>query len=100
MRQRITFLHEAHHAIDPKLLDVGNESLSTPPIQACREDRVTFPLEDLPRDVLLALQQSHELHIRYANRYSHETLTPFISRVSSGLHVYFTPQREAAHRYG
>jgi hypothetical protein len=93
MRQRITLLHKPEDAVNPNSFTITDNSLSLPALKAAREDRITFGLKDLPQEISLALKQAHELHIRYVNRVSYESISPLLSRVSPGLHVYYTPQR-------
>ena len=96
MRQRITLLHKPEDAVDPKTITITDNSLSLPGLTAAREDRITFGLGDLPQEISLVLKQAHELHIRYVNRVSYESISPLISRLSPGLHVYYTPQRNSS----
>jgi hypothetical protein len=99
MRQRITLLHKPGDAIDPKSITVTEDSLSLSGLKASREDRITFGVEELPPEISLALKQAHELHIRYVNRISYESISPLLSRVAPGLHVYYTPQRNSSNSY-
>jgi hypothetical protein len=93
MRQRITFLHKPEDAIDPKSIRVTSNSLAVSGLEAAREDRITFGFDELPREIYYVLKESHELHIRYVNSKLYETISPLSSRVSPGLHVYYSPQR-------
>jgi hypothetical protein len=93
MRQRITFLHKPEDAIDPKSIKVTADSLAASGLKAAREDRITFGFDELPKEVYYVLRQSHELRIRYVNSISYEPISPLLSRLSPGLHVYYSPQR-------
>jgi hypothetical protein len=93
MRQRITLLHKPEDAIDPSSIKVTSNSLALSGVKAAREDRITFGLDELPREIYYVLKQSHELHIRYVNNISYESIPPLVSRVSPGLHAYWSPQR-------
>lgn len=93
MRQRITLLHAPEDAIDPNSVKITSNSLALPLLKAAREDRITFGLEELPQEIHYVLKRSHELHIRHVNNVSYESISPLVSRVSPGLHVYYSPQR-------
>ena len=93
MRQRVTFLQEPQNSLDPKLLKVTSNSVSTQRLDAAREDRVTFGFEELPQELYLVLKASHELHIRWISPEFYESIAPLVSRLSPGLHVFYTPQR-------
>lgn len=93
MRQRITFVHEPQDAIDPKGLDITSTGLSLVGLEAAREDRITLGLAELPRELRMVLEQARELHIRYVRLAPYKTIPPFNSRVSPGLHVYYSAKR-------
>lgn len=48
---------------------------------------------DLDSQLWRVLKQCHELHIRWASSVSYPSTIPFVSRVSAGLHVFFTPYK-------
>ena len=52
MRERITFVHGAEAAFDPKQLKVGKEEVRVKALKASREDRLTFSISELPQEVL------------------------------------------------
>jgi hypothetical protein len=93
MRQRITFLQQPQDSVDPKSLKVTKNGISTTDLKAAREDRLTFGFEELPQELYRVLKATHELHIRWASENSYESIVPFVSRISPGLHVFYTPQR-------
>jgi hypothetical protein len=93
MRQRITFIHKPQDALPPTSIAVASASLAVPSLKAAREDRITFGLDELPEEVRLVLEQAHELHIRYVASRLYITVSPFNSRLSPGLHVYYSPRR-------
>lgn len=93
MRQRITFLHKPEDAIDPKSIKVTSDSLAISGLKAAREDRITFGQKELPKEIYYALRQCHELHIRYVNSIFYEPIPPVLSKLSPGLHMYFSPLR-------
>jgi hypothetical protein len=43
-----------------------------------------------------AFEQWHELHIRWASQHPYQAIPPFTSRVTPGLHVFFTPHKDQA----
>jgi len=93
MRQRITFLQEPQDSLDPRLLEVTSDSISTKELKAAREDRVTFGFDELPQELYRVLKASHELHIRWVSPNNYNTIAPLVSRLSPGLHLFYTPQR-------
>jgi hypothetical protein len=99
MRQRITFLQEPQDSIDPKLLKVTKNAISTNELKAAREDRVTFGFDELPQELYRVLKASHELHIRWISPKNFDTIAPFVSRLSPGLHIFYTPQRNSNNSY-
>ncbi|KAK7728410.1 protease B nonderepressible form [Diaporthe eres] len=95
MRQRITFLHKPEDAPDPSSLVVTDTSLTGPALSAAREDRITLALEELPEELRQVLQSCHELHIRWVSSHPYDTISPLYSRLSPGLHVFFTPRADS-----
>jgi hypothetical protein len=99
MRQRITFLQQPRDSLDPKALKITKNAISTPELKAAREDRITFGFDELPQELYRVLKASHELHIRWVTREVYELLSPLNSRLSPGLHVFYTPQRNSNNSY-
>ncbi|TVY23068.1 Protein pbn1 [Lachnellula hyalina] len=95
MRQRITFIQQPQDSVDPNSLKVTKNDISTTGLKAAREDRVTFGFEELPQELYKVLKATHELHIRWVSESPYESIVPFVSRVSPGLHVFYTPQRNS-----
>ncbi|KAK0662223.1 Protein pbn1 [Lasiodiplodia hormozganensis] len=94
MKERITYLlHVGEEGFDPSRLTVTKETLALPPIKAAKEHRLTLGLSELPHEFLPILKQSHELHIRWATTQPYHSTPPYVSRLSPGLHVYFTPRK-------
>jgi hypothetical protein len=91
MRQRTTFVHKPGHGVDPASLKVTNNDITGPSLTSVREDRLTFALEELPRELQDILKQAHELHIRWSSSVPYETVAPLLSRLPPGLHVFYTP---------
>ncbi|KAF4435156.1 Protein PBN1 [Fusarium austroafricanum] len=90
MRERITFIHN-DHTLDPEGLDNQEAGLLGPQIESARQDKLTIPFSELPRELTEILQEYESLHIRWASPITSGTLDPFASRISPGLHVYATP---------
>lgn len=99
MRQRITYLQDPQDAVDPKNLRITTNSISTKELKAAREERITFGFDELPQELYRVLKASHELHIRWVNERPYDSITPLVSRLSPGLHVFYTPQRGSKSSY-
>ncbi|KAF2275203.1 protein pbn1 [Westerdykella ornata] len=94
MKQRITYLVPNPDDFHPDLLEVESASLSVRDLKAAKEHRLTLALSELPSELRKAFEQWHELHIRWASETPYSAPPPFTSRVSPGLHVFFTPQED------
>ncbi|KAF5018528.1 hypothetical protein F66182_9486 [Fusarium sp. NRRL 66182] len=90
MRERVTFIHN-DHTLDPEALDIQEAGLLGPQIETVRQDKLTIPYNELPRELTDILAEYEALHIKWASPVKSETLDPFTSRISPGLHVYATP---------
>lgn len=93
MRQRITYLQNPEDSLDPKNLDVGKAHIKTRGLKAAREEKITFGFEELPKELQEVLKASYEVHIRWVSETAYETRAPIVSRLSPGLHVFYTGQR-------
>lgn len=91
MRQRITFLHRPQDGVDPATFKITDTSLSGPVLSAVREDRITLALEELPEELRHFLQSCHELHIRWVSPRPFDSVSPLLSRLSPGFHLFYTP---------
>jgi hypothetical protein len=91
MRERVTVVHSPETGIAPEDLHLDAAGLKAPPLEAVREHRLTLTLDDLPADIAQALQGLKRLYVRWATSQTYNTLDPFASRLSPGLHVSFTP---------
>ncbi|VZH96890.1 unnamed protein product [Fusarium fujikuroi] len=91
MRERVTFIHN-DYTLDPEQLDNQEAGLLGPQIESVRQDKLTIPFDELPSELTDILQEYEALHIRWASPVRSETLDPFTSRISPGLHVYVTPE--------
>ncbi|KIW71059.1 hypothetical protein PV04_03274 [Phialophora macrospora] len=94
MRRRSTYVTHPSRAVNPADIQVRSRQLLLGALKAAREERLTFGLEELPAELADHLRQCHELHIRWAPEHTYHTTTPFLSRVSPGLHVQYTPLNE------
>ncbi|KAH8910043.1 PIG-X-domain-containing protein [Coniochaeta sp. PMI_546] len=96
MRQRVTFITKPVDALDPDKLSIVDGTLTGPLISAVREDRLTFALDELPGAIQKILKDSHELHIRWSSPTPSETVSPLVSRIPPGFHVFYTPRNASA----
>lgn len=92
MRQRTTFIHKPGDAVNPEDLRIVDNSLTGPTIKAAREDRLTFALDELPSELQSILRPAHELHIRWSRTTPYETVSPLVSRLPPGFHLFYTPR--------
>ncbi|POR35156.1 Protein PBN1 [Tolypocladium paradoxum] len=97
MRERVTFVHPRDAALDPKALSIQQAGLLGPSVESARQDRLTIALDELPLELAGLLQAYQELHLRWSSPLQHDTLEPFSSRLSPGLHVLYTPSKNGAH---
>ncbi|QKX60892.1 uncharacterized protein TRUGW13939_08038 [Talaromyces rugulosus] len=92
MKRRITYLTSADAPFEPtKQAVLNKKSLSIRELDAAKEERFTFGAAELPDELSRALTATHEFHIRWATERNYDSVAPFLSRVSPGLHVYYTP---------
>jgi hypothetical protein len=99
MRQRITYLQEPQDSVDPSTLKVTKDSISSTNVKAAREEKITFGFDELPQELYRVLKASHELHVRWVSEILYEAIVPLVSRLSPGLHVFYTPQRNSNTSY-
>lgn len=95
MRRRSTYVTHPSRAVNPADIQVRDNQLLLGGLKAAREERLTLGLEELPREVVEILQDSHELHLRWAPERPFNTTTPFLSRISPGLHIQYTPLKDS-----
>ncbi|KEY80201.1 hypothetical protein BA78_0475 [Aspergillus fumigatus] len=91
MRRRITFVQRPESPFHVDQAVLTSDALSITHLDAAREERATFGFDELPAEIWQVLKSSHELHIRWATERPYEIGAPFSSRISPGLHVYYTP---------
>ncbi|OAA44813.1 protein pbn1 [Metarhizium rileyi] len=96
MKERITFVHPQGIEVDPELLEVNANHLQGPSVKTIRETRLTVGVDELPTGLASLLQQYRDISIRWASPFTYDTVEPFTSRLSPGLHVFFTPTGENA----
>ncbi|KAK2592526.1 protease B nonderepressible form [Conoideocrella luteorostrata] len=90
MRERITFVHPQGADVDPKSLKISKSELHGPLVQTVRENRLTIALNELPPDVASLLPRFQEINLRWASSLTYDTIEPFSSRISPGLHISYT----------
>jgi hypothetical protein len=91
MRRRITFVQKPESPFHVDQAVLTSDALSIAHLDGAREERATFGFDELPSEIWQVLKSSHELHIRWATEQPYEVGAPFSSRISPGLHVYYTP---------
>ncbi|KAL2262633.1 hypothetical protein VTK26DRAFT_613 [Humicola hyalothermophila] len=91
MRERITFVQKLGDSLEPSAVQVNDGSITAPEIDAIREDRLTFALDELPPELQTLLKATPELHIRWVSATAYDTVSPLISRLPPGFHVFYTP---------
>lgn len=95
MRERITFIQKQGDSIEPTTLKIKGGVLKGPQIQAAREDRLTIAIDELPTNLQVLLGTAHELHIRHVSSQPYEAISPLLSRLPPGFHLFYTPATEA-----
>ncbi|KAL2865625.1 uncharacterized protein BJX67DRAFT_373018 [Aspergillus lucknowensis] len=91
MRTRITYIQKPQAPFDPSQATLTPSALAIHNLDAAREERVTLGFDELPGELWQVLKQCHQIHVRWARREGYEAVSPFSSRVSPGLHVFFSP---------
>ncbi|KAJ5752070.1 hypothetical protein N7520_008987 [Penicillium odoratum] len=91
MKRRITYIQRPEAPFVPEEVVVSTKSVTVRGLDATREDRLTFDLDDLPEELHKVCHQLQELHLRWATERPFDAVAPFVSRVSPGLHVHYTP---------
>jgi hypothetical protein len=94
MRQRITYFRPHDADWDPNQLAITDTSVHGPALPALKEHKITLTLPELPSELAGLLRDLEQLHLRWATPASYDTLEPFSSRISPGLHVSYTPAKE------
>ncbi|KAH7041096.1 PIG-X [Microdochium trichocladiopsis] len=94
MRQRTTFFHHNDDGVEPADLKITSDSLSGPDLVAIREDKITLDLQELPGELRELLARSSELHLRWESPRRRDATELWPSRVTPGLHVFYTPRSD------
>ncbi|KAH8895014.1 PIG-X-domain-containing protein [Thozetella sp. PMI_491] len=95
MRERITYIQQPGTSVDPSTIQNDGGSVRGPDLDAAREDRLTLALDELPQELSALLEDSHELHIRWVSHRPYKALSPLVSRLSPGFHLFYTPRQES-----
>ncbi|CRK41399.1 hypothetical protein BN1723_005115 [Verticillium longisporum] len=93
MKQRVTFIHKTGGGINPESLDIGQHGIKGPDLEAVREDRFTWGIDEIPNAFKELARDSKALHVRWVSSAAYTTVSPLISRVSPGLHIFYTPAK-------
>lgn len=99
MRQRITYLQNPEDSLDPGTLEIGTAHIKAKEVKAAREEKITFGLDELPKELHEVLKRSYEVHVRWVSERPFESRAPAVSRLSPGLHVFYTPQMGGSKQY-
>ncbi|KAL2852952.1 PIG-X [Aspergillus pseudoustus] len=109
MRRRITYIQPQHVSFHPSQTTLTPNSLAISNLVASREERVTLGFDELTGERLLlgrvelsliyhggkqiwqVLKQCHQVHVRWARSEQYDAVSPYSSRVSPGLHVFYSP---------
>ncbi|KAK4448585.1 PIG-X [Podospora aff. communis PSN243] len=94
MRERITYLQKRGSSLPPSSLSISPTSLRGPTIRAIREERLTFSLDELPRELSSVLSGVHELHVRWVSPRRYESVGAMVGRLPAGWHIFWTPGGE------
>ncbi|KAL4957525.1 PIG-X [Aspergillus filifer] len=91
MRQRLTYIQNPSAPYSPSQTTLTRDALHIQAIDAAREERITLGFDELPSEVWSVLRQAHEVHIRWSREGRYDAVSPLGSRVSPGLHVFYSP---------
>ncbi|CAO1604010.1 protease B nonderepressible form [Xanthoria calcicola] len=91
MKERITFIHSSESDRDARSLTVSKTSVQIKALKASREERLTLSAHELPQEIWQALQQCHQLHLKWVSDLPYHPPPPFVSRAAPGLHLFLTP---------
>ncbi|KAL4801017.1 PIG-X [Aspergillus venezuelensis] len=91
MRHRLTYIQNPSAPYSPSQTTLTRDALHIDSIDAAREERITLGFDEVPAEVWSVLRQTHEVHIRWSREGRYEAISPMGSRVSPGLHVFYSP---------
>ena len=94
MRRRTTFLSGNLLDLDENQLTIADGRLRLRDLKGAREERVTLGVDELPQELRQVFHESHELHLRWQSEAPYSSTVPLVSRLSPGLHVFYTPLRD------
>ena len=95
MRRRSTFIPSPDFDYDPSEIKINGRHLSFAGLKAAREERLTFALNELPTEMVQVLERSHELHLRWISEEPFNKSSPYMSSLTPGLHVHYTPSKDS-----
>ena len=93
MRRRSTLIPSPGSDYDPSELKIDGRHLSFAGLKAAREERLTFASKQLPDEIVEILESSHELHVRWVSEEPYEKSGAYLSSLTPGLHVHYTPSK-------
>ncbi|KAL3465849.1 PIG-X [Aspergillus heterothallicus] len=94
MRRRITYIQPHHAHFHPSQTALTPNTLTISNLDAAREERITLGFDELSAEgdqLWQVLKKCHQVHVRWARREQYDAVSPFSSRVSPGLHVFYSP---------
>ncbi|KHJ32116.1 putative protein pbn1 [Erysiphe necator] len=95
MRHRITHIFESTESIDINSLIITHNSISTSKlIKYAKEHKVILNINEIPQELSRLVTESQELHIRWVSEESYKPASPFVSILSPGLHLFYTPKKD------
>ncbi|KAJ6007690.1 hypothetical protein N7540_011666 [Penicillium herquei] len=92
MKRRITYIQRPDAPFEVQQAVLTSNSLTIHNLEAAREDRLTFDLDDLPDELRNVLQQSQDLRLRWATERPFDAIEPFASR-----ETFIAPPPQATH---
>ncbi|KAI9714755.1 MAG: protease B nonderepressible form [Bogoriella megaspora] len=94
MKQRVTYSPRLRPGNELNLdqVRVSRDSLAVIGIDAAKEHRITLGFEELSQELWVVLKRCHEFRLRWTSPLPYDASPPLVSRVSSGLHVLYTPR--------
>ncbi|KAK3295520.1 PIG-X [Chaetomium fimeti] len=96
MRERITYVQKLGDSLEPSAVRVDDDVIQGPEVHAVREDRLTIALDELPSELRTVVAGTQDLHIRWVSTAAYGTVSPLLTRLPPGFHLFFTPGRNHA----
>lgn len=91
MKERLTYIVRDPPSFNPSQLGNTNTAFAVNALDAIKEQSITLVPSEIPAALWRVLRNCHELHIRWSTAQPYNSLAPFVSRVTPGLHASFTP---------